>query len=83
MSDDSTNKNDDASKGADPTLLKAPESSPQDDRQYAIYTASSGLTCLLVSDPTTDKASAAMDVRVGHFSDPENVPGLAHFLEHM
>ena len=60
-----------------------PESSAQDDRSYAIYKTSSGLTCLLVSDPTTDKASAAMDVRVGHFSDPDSIPGLAHFLEHM
>ena len=24
-----------------------------------------------------------MDVRVGHLSDPDNLPGLAHFLEHM
>jgi len=60
------------------------ESSPQDDRLYrAIIIPSNQLTCLLISDPTTDKASAAMDVRVGHLSDPEEAPGLAHFLEHM
>jgi len=28
-------------------------------------------------------AAAALSVHVGHFSDPEHVPGLAHFLEHM
>ena len=76
---------------------------------------------LLVSDDTTEKASAAMSVRIGGFtffnlsscylfymnacymlstgvtdhsleinvvyvgslSDPENLPGLAHFCEHM
>jgi hypothetical protein len=37
------------------------------------------LQVLLVSDPTTDKAAAGMDVLVGHFQDPEEFPGLAHF----
>jgi len=59
------------------------ESSSQDDRLYSVIELPNKLTCLLISDPTTDKASAAMDVRVGHLSDPEEAPGLAHFLEHM
>ena len=42
-----------------------------------------GMEALLISDPTTDKASAALDVRVGHLSDPEDLPGLAHFCEHL
>lgn len=54
-----------------------------DDRQYRLVTLSNGLECLLVHDPTTDKASAAMDVNVGHLSDPNDLPGLAHFCEHM
>ena len=29
------------------------------------------------------KAAVSLDCRVGHFSDPEAVPGLAHFCEHM
>ena len=29
------------------------------------------------------KAAAALCVAAGHFSDPVNVPGLAHFLEHL
>ena len=41
------------------------------------------LQVLLVSDPSTDKAAAAMDVHIGHMSDPPNLPGLAHFCEHM
>lgn len=24
-----------------------------------------------------------MDVKVGHLSDPEDIPGLAHFCEHL
>lgn len=29
----------------------------------------------------TERAAAAMDVHVGHFSDPDTLPGLAHFCE--
>lgn len=38
---------------------------------------------LLIHDPLTDKAAAAMDVRVGHLNDPEDLQGLAHFCEHL
>lgn len=38
---------------------------------------------LLVSDPETERSAASMSVGVGHMSDPDNIPGLAHFLEHM
>ena len=38
---------------------------------------------LLISDETTDKSAAALDVHIGHMSDPVNLPGLAHFCEHM
>jgi insulysin len=37
---------------------------------------------LLIHDPDTDKASAAMDVGVGSLHDGD-VEGLAHFCEHM
>ena len=42
-----------------------------------------GLKVVLVSDPTTDKAAASLDVNIGSGSDPEGREGLAHFLEHM
>ena len=41
------------------------------------------LMAVLISDPETDKAAAAMDVGVGHSSDAASLPGLAHFCEHM
>lgn len=59
------------------------ERSLADKREYKSVTLANNLQCLLVCDPTADKAAAAMDVNVGHFSDPEEIPGLAHFLEHM
>jgi insulysin len=54
-----------------------------DDRIYHNFVLSNKLSVLLVSDPTSEKSGAAMDVHVGHFSDPDDVAGLAHFLEHM
>lgn len=58
--------------------MKQPET---DKRTYKHFTLDNGLVCLLVSDPETDRASAAMDVHVGSFHEP--LPGLSHFLEHV
>ena len=58
--------------------------SPFDEKQYLSFTIpENGLAVLLISKPDLDKSSAAMDVRTGYFCDPDNRPGLAHFLEHM
>ncbi|MGI9279721.1 MAG: insulinase family protein [Endozoicomonas sp.] len=57
--------------------------SPADDRDYRFVELDNGLKALLISDPDTDKAAAAVDVKVGSFQDPDNRLGLAHFLEHM
>ncbi len=54
-----------------------------DKRDYRVLTLPNGLRALLVSDPDTDLAAAALNVNVGYFSDPADRPGLAHFLEHM
>uniref|UniRef100_A0A1W7RAD0 Insulin-degrading enzyme n=1 Tax=Hadrurus spadix TaxID=141984 RepID=A0A1W7RAD0_9SCOR len=57
--------------------------SEEDKRLYRGLELTNGLKALLVSDPTTDKSAAALDVNVGHMYDPLNLPGLAHFCEHM
>uniref|UniRef100_A0A8C2CPS5 Insulin-degrading enzyme n=1 Tax=Cyprinus carpio TaxID=7962 RepID=A0A8C2CPS5_CYPCA len=57
--------------------------SPEDKREYRGLEFTNGLKAVLISDPTTDKASAALDVHIGSLSDPENISGLAHFCEHM
>ncbi|XP_077297928.1 insulin-degrading enzyme-like [Arctopsyche grandis] len=54
-----------------------------DKREYRGIQLKNRLKVLLVSDPTTDKSAAALNVNVGHLSDPDSVPGLAHFCEHM
>ncbi len=59
------------------------EKSSIDKRSYRHVTLANNMGCLLVSDPDTEKSSACCDVLVGSMSDPSDVPGLAHFLEHM
>lgn len=54
-----------------------------DDRSYRIITLSNQLEAILIHDPETDKASAALDVNVGSFSDWEDLPGIAHAVEHL
>jgi secreted Zn-dependent insulinase-like peptidase len=57
--------------------------SPNDKREYAYTTLGNGLEVMFISDPDTDSAAASLDIQVGSSSDPEQYPGLAHFLEHM
>ncbi|VEN56875.1 unnamed protein product [Callosobruchus maculatus] len=57
--------------------------SQEDKRSYRGLELSNHMKVLLVSDPLTDKSAAAMDVGVGFFCDPKELPGLAHFCEHM
>ena len=54
-----------------------------DDRDYRAFTLANGLSVLVVSDPATDQAAAALAVDVGSFDEDDDRLGLAHFLEHM
>lgn len=54
-----------------------------DDRDYRVVRLENELEALLVHDPETDKASAALDVNVGNFSDEDGMPGMAHAVEHV
>ncbi|KAI9597576.1 Metalloenzyme, LuxS/M16 peptidase-like protein [Syncephalis fuscata] len=59
------------------------ERSDSDTRQYRLLKLDNQLEALLIHDPDTDKASAALDVHVGSMADPPQLQGLAHFCEHM
>lgn len=63
--------------------VTTPLTSPHDAREYRALTLENGLSVLLVSDPKADKAAASLNVGVGSAQDPEDLAGLAHFLEHM
>jgi insulysin len=44
---------------------------------------SNGLEAYLISDPDAPQAAASLAVDVGSWAEPQEHPGLAHFLEHM
>ena len=54
-----------------------------DKKKYEALTLPNGIRVLLVSDPSSISAAAAIDVHVGSFNDPDDIPGIAHFCEHM
>lgn len=54
-----------------------------DKRQYRAIKLQNNLEILLVSDKDTDIEAAAVHIKAGHFNDPEDRAGLAHFNEHM
>ncbi|WWC92904.1 uncharacterized protein L201_007866 [Kwoniella dendrophila CBS 6074] len=56
---------------------------PTEDRPHKYFTLKNGLEVIVVSDEKADKAAASMDVGVGHLSDPDDLPGCAHFCEHL
>lgn len=57
--------------------------SQNDHKIYQPLTLANGLKVLLIHNNETEKSAAALAVNVGHFNDPKDRQGLAHFLEHM
>ncbi|KAL7290058.1 hypothetical protein TKK_0015787 [Trichogramma kaykai] len=57
---------------------------PQNDkRDYRALILNNKMKVLLISDKETDKSAASLNVGVGFLNDPKDIPGLAHFCEHM
>ena len=54
-----------------------------DHATYRSLVLENGVRIILVSDQNLPIAAAAATVRVGSLDDPPDVPGLAHFNEHM
>ncbi|CAK0816543.1 unnamed protein product [Prorocentrum cordatum] len=52
-------------------------------REYAYVQLPNNLRAIIASDPACDKAGAALTVNVGMCYERKDLPGLAHFLEHM
>jgi hypothetical protein len=51
--------------------------------EFSNFIKGNGLRVLLVRDRSTKKPAAALAVGVGAAGDPVELPGLAHFTEHM
>ncbi|KAH8824366.1 Metalloenzyme, LuxS/M16 peptidase-like protein [Flagelloscypha sp. PMI_526] len=64
-------------------FAKEIQKSPNDGRSYRTIELANGLRATLVHDVSADNAAASLDVAVGHLSDPDDMPGLAHFTEHL
>ncbi len=60
-----------------------PVKSANDQRSYESFELPNHLRVLLISDRQADKAAASLEVHAGSMDDPDERPGLAHFLEHM
>eukprot|EP00798_Chlamydomonas_sp_ICE-L_P025195 gene25195-10835_t len=59
--------------------VRKPKSDP---REYGFTRLANGARILLVQDPEAVFAAACANVQAGYFDDPDDVPGLAHYLEH-
>lgn len=56
--------------GTHAVFTKPIESSPNDERSYRLVRLNNDLEVLLIHDAKADKSAAALDVHVGHLSDP-------------
>lgn len=56
--------------GTHAVFTKPIESSPNDERSYRLVCLHNDLEVLLIHDAKADKSAAALDVHVGHLSDP-------------
>ncbi|EWZ77834.1 insulysin [Fusarium oxysporum f. sp. lycopersici 4287] len=52
------------------------------DRDYRVIRLNNEPEALRMHDFETDKASAALDINVGNFSDESDISGTAHAVEH-
>ncbi len=57
--------------------------SPNDSKEYQYITLTNQLRVLLIHDAKASNSAASLAVNVGHFHDPIERQGMAHFLEHM
>ena len=60
-----------------------PIQSEYDNRKYKSAVLSNGLKVLAIQEDGLDKSCASINVHIGYFCDPEDLPGTAHFLEHL
>jgi len=60
------------------TIIK----SPKDKNTYYSNTLSNGLKYLIIRDPDSKTGAVSLNIDIGSSYDPNEISGLAHFLEH-
>ena len=70
-------------RGASEIVQEHIEKPLQDNRTYRVIKLRNQLEAILIHDPDTDKASAALSNGAGSFSDDLELPGMAHAVEHL
>ena len=78
-----TNPNSEKSNSCVARVIDNIKKSNSDPWHYRGLELSNEMFVVLISHPDIDKAAAALDVYIGSLADPKDVPGIAHFLEHM
>lgn len=72
--------------GCETISLERPDEivkSPNDKQQYRYLEMVNGIRAVLVHKSDSDRSAASIVVATGSDHDPEEVPGMAHYLEHM
>lgn len=57
--------------------------SPNDNKKYRSLVLANGLRVVLVEAKHSHKSACSLVVNTGHFDDPHDRPGFAHFVEHL
>ncbi|CAL1713919.1 unnamed protein product [Somion occarium] len=57
--------------------------SENDDREYRLIRLGNGLEAMVIQNAGAERAAACMNVAVGFLQDPDDMPGTAHFCEHL
>lgn len=57
--------------------------SPNDNKNYLAMTLDNGLRVVIVEHESSHKSACSLVVNAGHFDDPIDRPGFAHFVEHL
>jgi len=64
-------------------VVQLTDTAKADTRTYQHTVIQNGLQVLNIQDKRSNRASFAMAVQAGSLDDPAELPGLAHFCEHM
>lgn len=59
------------------------EKRTNDERNYRGVILKNELRVMLISDPEANLSAVSLNVGVGSYSNPPNLQGLAHYVEHM